>query len=359
MHSHLEKSALLVVLCFLQLAGVAYGQLNNVITKATGEAQTIFHDGLERNFRIHVPDQISPTPSVVIFLHGRFGTAAQASKLGLTEVADKHGFIVVYPNGINMHWNDGRKSCPLLKRDNDVDDVGFIAALSKQVAQQYQISNERCFLFGLSNGGFMCQRLAVERPELFAATGMIGASMPQSMLDDFSPSMPVSMIFFNGTDDPIVPYSGGELTSGIFSNWKKRRQSNQVQNTRLESSVDSVGNFSSWKKHRKKNQDRDPCASTESTVQLWLDRNGLGAESLDFLQMADTIKDDGCHIERHLWTQGEMGTAVALYKIVGGGHNLPGMKPYLPKCTIGKTNRDIDGWEIAWDFFDNHGRRQR
>ena len=359
MYPHLEKSALLVVLCFLQLAGFTHGQLKNVITKATGEAQTIFYDGLERDFRIHVPNQISPTLSVVIFLHGRFGTAAQASKLGLTETADKHGFIVVYPDGINMHWNDGRKSCPFLKRDKDVDDVGFVAALTKQIAQQYQISSDRCFLFGLSNGGFMCQRLAAERPELFAAMGMIGAAMLQSKVADFSPPLPVSMIFFNGTDDPIVPYSGGELTPGFFSNWKKNRQRNKLRNTNSNSPVDSVGMLSNWKQHRKKKQDSDPCASTESTVRLWLERNGLESESLDFRRMVDTKNDDGCHIERHLWTQGEMGTAVALYKIVGGGHNLPGMKPYLPKCTIGKTNQDIDGWEIAWQFFDNHGRRQR
>ena len=354
-----EKPALLIIFCFLQLAGVTHGQLKNVVTKATGEPRTIFHNGLERDFRIYVPNETSPVASVVFFLHGRFGTAAQASKLGLNEVADKHGFIVVYPNGIKKQWNDGRELCPCLKRDNDIDDVGFIATLTKQITQQYQISSDRCFVFGLSNGGFMCQRLAVERPELFAAAGMIGASMYQSMADNFSPPLPVSMIFFNGTEDPIVPYSGGEFTASFFSNWKKHRQTKQHQNTSLTPPVDLAVTHSARKQQRKKKHRNDPCISTESTVQLWLGRNGLESESFDFLPMDDTKKKDGCHIERHLWVNGEMKTSVALYKIVGGGHNLPGMKPYLPKCTIGKTNKDADGWEIAWDFFDNHGRQQR
>ncbi len=77
------------------------------------------------------------------------------------------------------------------------------------------------------------------------------------------------------------------------------------------------------------------------------------------MKLPDKNTDDGSHIERTLWTGGTDGTTVALYRVVGGGHNIPGAWQYLPERIIGKTNRDIDGLETIWKFFEQHGRKVR
>ncbi len=48
------------------------------------------------------------------------------------EVADRHGFLVAYPDGLDHHWNDGRLP-------GDVDDVGFVAALVRELAARYPV----------------------------------------------------------------------------------------------------------------------------------------------------------------------------------------------------------------------------
>ena len=82
----------------------------------TGEAKTIEYQGRQREYRIHVPKSVDKDRAVplVLFLHGGAGTAEQASRMGMTQVADRHNFIVVYPNAIDKHWHDGRDypRCP-------------------------------------------------------------------------------------------------------------------------------------------------------------------------------------------------------------------------------------------------------
>jgi polyhydroxybutyrate depolymerase len=89
--------------------------LNFVCTDsmATDFSGPIFFSGLERTYRIHLPsqrDQTKPVPLVFLF-HGGGGTGQGMEKLtlgGFNRLADREGFIVVYPDGIEKHWNDGR-----------------------------------------------------------------------------------------------------------------------------------------------------------------------------------------------------------------------------------------------------------
>ena len=60
---------------------------------------------------------------------------------------------------------------------------------------------------------------------------------------------------------------------------------------------------------------------------------------------------------RLIWSGGKDGTVVALYKVKGGGHNIPGGVQYLPERLIGKANRDIGGMDTLWTFFRDHARK--
>ena len=76
-------------------------------------------NGLRRSYRIHVPSGYEPQNAMplVIVIHGAFSTAKQIEKeTGFSRLADRHGFIVSYPNGIGIfgflqHWN-ARRSEP-------------------------------------------------------------------------------------------------------------------------------------------------------------------------------------------------------------------------------------------------------
>ncbi len=60
------------------------------------------HGGLTRTYRIHIPPAYTPAKPIplVLALHGGGGRGVSMERLtGLSPIADKAGFIVVYPMG--------------------------------------------------------------------------------------------------------------------------------------------------------------------------------------------------------------------------------------------------------------------
>lgn len=313
------------------LTSYAHAQLRSRL-KPTGVEVSFQHDGEDRDYRIHVPDGYDSkekTP-LFIFLHGGGGNSAQSSGMGLTPVADRHGFIAVYPNAIDKHWNDGRDSKVHADHDQKINDAAFIIAVLDRVSDEYNIDSNRVFVSGVSNGGFMSQRMAMEHSTRFSAAGIVIASMGKAIEKQFAPELPVSILYMNGTEDPLVPYTGGPLTLDLFPKLRKLR------NRPLQS--------------------RGICIPTEDAVSMWVKKNKL-TKPPTVEQLPDKSTDDDSKVELSLWENGDRGTAVALYKVVGGGHTLPGLPHRLPEKWVGKTNMDIHGFEVIWEFFDKHGRQ--
>ena len=75
--------------------------------------QAIDFDGLNRTFRLYTPGPDAPRPlALVFFLHGAFGTGIEMALMtqgGLHDLAKRDGAIVVYPDAVDGHWNDGRR----------------------------------------------------------------------------------------------------------------------------------------------------------------------------------------------------------------------------------------------------------
>ena len=75
----------------------------------------------------------------MIVIHGAFSTAREMERMsGFSRLADREGFIVVYPNGIGLlgylqHWNVGQ-CCGKAAKDG-VDDLGFVRAVVEGVAK--------------------------------------------------------------------------------------------------------------------------------------------------------------------------------------------------------------------------------
>lgn len=280
---------------------------------AGSDLKVLVHDQRKRTYRIHVPGNRSTRPALLLALHGGGGNSKSMERASrFSQIADREGFIVVYPDGIDKSWNDGRSGDFSTAHKEKVDDLGFLKALVEQVAITHDIDRQRVYATGISNGGFMSSRLAAEASEVFRAIAPVVAGIPKEWADSMALAHPVSVMVIQGTHDPIVPYAGGPIQLG-----------------------------------RKK---RGDMLSTEATVEKWRQLNGCkGVEESH--PIADQDPKDGCTTTRIVYPGGLQGSVVELWRVDGGGHTWPGGDQYLPKKVIGPVCRDFDASQEIWKFF--------
>jgi polyhydroxybutyrate depolymerase len=174
--------------------------------------------GRERTFIEYVPKTLKPGAPLLFVLHPSGGDAAGMraySKYEFDELADKHGFLVVYPDGFENTWNDCRGGSPFSSKRLKIDDSSFIEALLNHEVTVHAIDRKRVFAAGWSNGAQLAYRLALEHPEDFAGVATISASLPMKKnLDCGQVDKPIPLLIVNGTADPINPYRGGMVNLG-------------------------------------------------------------------------------------------------------------------------------------------------
>ncbi|HRU01414.1 MAG TPA: PHB depolymerase family esterase [Victivallales bacterium] len=310
----------LIVLAFIILSGCRANE-----TKITSSATTLnklLCNGIERSYRLYIPEGYNNTKFVplLIVLHGGLGNAEIMEKLTCKEfnrLADKYTFIVVYPNGIGRHWNDGRTQVKYKPHREKIDDVAFIATLIENLKKSYNIDTTRVYATGISNGAFMCFRLAIELSDRIAAIAPVAASLIVEYQNK-APSRPVPLLIINGVDDPFVPWNGGSIRGGLFGQ--------RIIGTVL---------------------------STPDTVKKWSEYN-ICQSNPQIIHIPDLEPDDGCSVDLKVYSGEKKSSEVILYEIKGGGHTWPGGWQYLPKSFVGKTCRDINACEIIWEFFSRH-----
>src|SRR3954469_25478559 len=88
--------------------------------------------GRERSFVEYVPKTLKPGAPLLFVLHPSGGDGPgmrDYSNYEFDELADKHGFLVVYPDGFDNTWNDCRSGSPFSSKRLKIDDAGFIKSL--------------------------------------------------------------------------------------------------------------------------------------------------------------------------------------------------------------------------------------
>lgn len=291
-------------------------------TNLAAESETTLHrlrvGERERNYYLHVPEKLpadKPLPLVLVF-HGGGGTPAFAEKDStFSELADREGFLVAYPEGFEKSWNDGRNEPKIAAQREQVNDVGFIAALLDDVARRHRLDDKRIYATGISNGGMFSHYLAANLSSRIAAVAPVATGFPEAFRSQFRPEQPVSVFMLNGTADPLVPYGGGDVT--VLGSKRGR------------------------------------VLSTDDAVKLWVEHNGCHRKAVTN-DLADRDPDDGCRVKTFRYAPGRGGAEVLLYRIDGGGHTWPGGLQYLGERLIGKVCRDIDGTQTIWEFFKSH-----
>jgi len=157
----------------------------------------------------------------------------------------------------------------------------------------------------------MSFRLACSLPDKIRAIAPVTASIPSAILPLCRSESTVSLALFNGTDDPLVPYYGGQIT--VF-----RKQKGEV-------------------------------LSTEETIRIWSTKNRCTPEPR-VTTLPDLTKD-GTRVTKTEYSKCAAGSKIVLYRIEGGGHTWPGGRRYLPVPLIGRTSRDINACDEIWSFF--------
>ena len=284
------------------------------------------HDDLERTFHIHIPSSFNkkvPWP-LVIALHGRGGNGESmilVSRKGFNKLADRDGFIVAYPDGIELNWNDGRMDEEVNDRAHreNIDDTGFISDLIDKMITDYNIDPKRVYVTGISNGAIMSYRLACELSDKITAIAPVDGNIPNMILHECTPARPVSLLAINNINDPLVPFEGGEI----------------------------FGHFHMTKLGK--------VLSVKESIGFWVNQNKCSVTP-EISEEPDRDPKDGTRVTRMEFGNGTQGTEVIVYAIAGGGHTWPGGFQYLPVWLIGKTSKDIDATDVIWEFFKKHSR---
>ncbi|HCW08191.1 MAG TPA: esterase [Cytophagales bacterium] len=272
-------------------------------------SRTIDVLGEQREYIVHLPlnNIANKKHPLVLAFHGGGGSAKHSlAFFGLNEVSDTAGFIVVYPNGLNKGWNDGR-----VIKNHTHDDIRFITLLLEQLKKDYSIDEKKVFATGISNGGFFSFSLALHLSNKIRAIAPVCASIPETIFQNYNPPKPVSLLLINGTEDPLVPYNGGKIGGRLLK--------------------------------------RGQCSSTIETVKKFILMNQCDPKPTTY-SFPDKDVTDECKAKRFSYSC-ENGNQVQLIRIEGGGHTWPGGKQYLGKRLVGKVCRDFSAATEVWSFF--------
>ena len=265
--------------------------------------------------------------ALVIILHGAGASARQALGMAFPpsplsvwlEIAERDGVLVAAPDAGKGGWNGCLVSSAQVASK---DDVAFIGALIDEAIARHYADPARVYVIGVSKGGLMAYRLALELTGRLAAFSAVLASMP--LPGRFTmPETPLSALIFGCTADPMMRYAGGKFFYSPL----------------------------------------DPVSSIEDSAAIWHVHAGL-PETPAVHAIPRRDPKARTHATRYLWGEGGEagdGLQVGLYKIEHAGHAEPSARKRYPRLinwVTGVQNGDFEVAEAAWEFF-RHKRAGR
>src|SRR5580698_4653140 len=182
---------------------------------------TLTFDGLQRDYRLHVPPAAAsgkPLP-LVLNLHG----ATQNAELeeitsDMDPNADMNGYLVAYPDGTRISkvltpdpvaknaqygWNAGM--CCGLPVTKHINDVGFLLKVIADIAAKTPVDLRRVYMTGISNGGMMAYAMAAEASGHVAAISSVSGQVEIPVIH---PTRAVPTMEFHSVNDPIAKFDG-------------------------------------------------------------------------------------------------------------------------------------------------------
>lgn len=285
---------------------------------------TLDFAGSSRLYLVRVPPTAAETSGypVVVAFHGGGGTPWQfRDSRDADELADREGVVWVHPAGTParaggrrlMTWNAG-DCCGRASRE-DVDDVGFVAALLDDLAGRIPVDRRRIYATGHSNGGMMTMRVGAQLADRFAAIAPVGGVARMSA---FPPKKALPVLHIHSVDDPRALFEGGV---GPATGLTRRRN-------------EFVGVLES--------------------LEAWRGASGCHVETREEQPRRWSAPDGSVHTATRVeWLGCKPEAPVTLLRLTGAGHGWPGGRVAMPRL-VGPGTKVIDADEEAWAFFQQH-----
>jgi len=248
--------------------------------------------GADRVFLVHMPPHPKADMHLIVDFDGATSDMQQQDIYsGFDPLADRDGFVVVTPNGIDAPIRQWRFL-------GTSDDVAFAVAIVRSLVHDGCVDPARAYATGISSGGAMTASLACQASDTFAAFAMVAADFYLPPICDRARSRPI--MIFHGTADPVVPYFGGHVgtPTGL------------------------------------------PVQPAEKTAAAWAHHNGCAP--------VPTRAHPSAQVIRLTWQQCR--APVVMYRIEGGGHTWPGAAIHVER--LGLTTGQINATDEMWQFFD-------
>lgn len=288
----------LALFAFLALVGCTNGK------------HTIDVGGASRSYLLTVPESYSGEDAVplLLALHQFSDTASGMRKLsGFDGIAEREGFIVCYPQGKWRVWSAGQRESE--------SDVEFLSALVQELSETYKIDPDRVYATGISAGGMMAQYLAC-RTNLLAAIAPVAGSPVRSVLESCNRERPLPVLSIHGEQDEIVPYSGGEVSTG--------------------------GGDMSF-------------LSAMENATAWARINGCNDSPPVSEVLPPLVPTDSGRVTRYTFGC-DAAAPVVFYSVGNAGHTWPGRDNWYPAFIVGATSPQLDASEVIWDFLKSKRR---
>lgn len=196
------RLGLLAAAAVLLLGSPAVGGVGRMAVKV-GE--------LTRHARVFVPSRLPrdrAVPLLLVFHGAGSTTTSMVRATGFDVLAERHGFVVVYPEALGGRFDAGAsgESAPRAAARGRPDDIAFVRALLTGLRKRFKIDAERIYATGFSNGAMFCYRLASELADDIAAIAPVAGALGQQVSK--APSSPVSVLHVHGAKDERVPFRG-------------------------------------------------------------------------------------------------------------------------------------------------------
>jgi len=287
------------------IAAVLAFALGACAGKANDTPGSIVVGGVTRTYVAHVPAKLGSSVPLVLSFHGHFGTGAgQARLTNFSALSDRYGFVVVYPDGINRSWNDGR---------GGANDIGLVKALIADFSRRYPIDPKRIYVNGFSNGAMFSNYVGCTLANQIAAIATVEGYMPAEDAAGCHPVRPIPLLEIAATTDPVMPFTGGQIKLLGFNRGS-------------------------------------PVLSAKQTLSIWT-KNAKCKGPPQFAALAPIAPNDGTNITRTTYTSCASDASVVLYTVIGGGHAWPGGPQYAPKLIIGRASTQLEASKTIVAFF--------
>lgn len=273
--------------------------------------ERITSGGMERSYQLIVPAGYDPKrPLPIVFgLHSlTVDYRIVPGMSGFADVAGTYDFIGVSPsgrlsNGQFPFWNAAAVE--------DNYDLTFLTELLDHLEATLCVDTTKVFSVGMSNGAQLSSLLACRLGDRIAAIAPIAGVEYNEPCD----GGPVPVIAFHGFEDPIVPFSGGGLSSVRIADMNFYK-----------------GNLPAGI--------ATPTGVDES-MRRWAEHNRCAAEPVE-----ERVSPE---VRKRIWKGCEAPTVV--YIVDNGGHAWPGKPQPAFEQSFGHGTTEIDATTLLFQFF--------